>query len=519
MKLFVDRNRTLLPRIDRIYLVTRLLVLGSLFWFAFSNRHISLTDYRYLMVIGTYAAHALFFYLTIRGTFDIKLAYLSSIIYDLILIPLLIVNSGGADTAFSLLYFITISVAAYVLTVWFSLAIVLLISAVYVMISVSFFSVEFGFDLTMRLLFFWVDYLVVLYASEYIRKSEHRLLKLLNTLNMRTSELEKSQVHLEMIYENTRILASILDTDSLVNEVMRLMGNLMHYEAFAIVFKDKQDNYYYRARFTGTQRNYHLQAIDMRRMALVKKVAEMKESIIVNDISSRDDYLPLNKNSKSIMLSPMAAHGRTNGFLIAESTDSNRFKDKDQQMLTAISHSAALALENAELHKRTEELTVIDGLTETYNYRYFMQKLQEEKRRALRYNLPLSLIMVDIDYFKKLNDTYGHETGNMVLHQLSGVIKQCIRDVDIFSRYGGEEFAIILPQTPQQEAHVIGERIRDRVEQTIFNGTDNHKIRITVSVGLSSFPENGRSQEELVSVADKALYKAKGDGRNQVCIS
>ncbi len=126
--------------------------------------------------------------------------------------------------------------------------------------------------------------------------------------------------------------------------------------------------------------------------------------------------------------------------------------DREEQFLSILARSTALALENAELHKRTEELTIIDELTETYNYRYFIQKLQEEKKRALRYDLPVSLIMVDIDWFKKLNDTYGHEIGNVVLKDLSRIIKRCIRDVDIFARYGGEEFVIILPQTASVEA-------------------------------------------------------------------
>ena len=126
-----------------------------------------------------------------------------------------------------------------------------------------------------------------------------------------------------------------------------------------------------------------------------------------------------------------------------------------------------MALENAELHKRTEELTIIDELTETFNYRYFVQKLQEEKRRALRYTVPLSLIMVDIDWFKKLNDSYGHEVGNIVLKDISSIIKRCVRDVDLFARYGGEEFAVILPQTGVGEAHRIGERIREQVEKAI----------------------------------------------------
>ena len=187
-------------------------------------------------------------------------------------------------------------------------------------------------------------------------------------------------------------------------------------------------------------------------------------------------------------------------------------------MVSVVARSAALALENAQLHRKTEELTVIDELTETYNYRYFIQKLEEEKRRALRYHLPLSLVMVDIDWFKKLNDTYGHEAGNVVLARLSAVIKRCIRDVDIFARYGGEEFAIILPQTALNEASRIGERIRHQVERTIIDAGRAGRIRITVSVGVSSFPENGKSEEELVSVADQALYRAKGEGRNLVCV-
>ena len=177
-----------------------------------------------------------------------------------------------------------------------------------------------------------------------------------------------------------------------------------------------------------------------------------------------------------------------------------------------------MALENAELHKRTEELTIIDELTETFNYRYFVQKLQEEKRRALRYTVPLSLIMVDIDWFKKLNDTYGHEVGNVVLREISNIIKRCVRDVDLFARYGGEEFAVILPQTGVGEAHRIGERIREQVEKTVVDAGSAGKLRVTVSVGISSFPENGKSHEELVTVADQALYKAKGEGKNLVCV-
>jgi diguanylate cyclase (GGDEF)-like protein len=213
----------------------------------------------------------------------------------------------------------------------------------------------------------------------------------------------------------------------------------------------------------------------------------------------------------------MTSHGKIRGLLVAESVNAGDFTEKDVKLLSIVARSAALALENAALHKRTEELTIIDELTLAYNYRFFVQKLEEEKKRALRYDLPLSLIMVDIDWFKKINDSYGHEIGNVVLRELSKVIKSCIRDVDIFARYGGEEFVVILPQTPQIEARRIGERIRERVEETIIDVDVEGNLRITVSVGVTSFPENGKSHEEIVSIADQALYRAKGMGKNLVC--
>ncbi|RKX32835.1 MAG: GGDEF domain-containing protein, partial [Candidatus Zixiibacteriota bacterium] len=195
------------------------------------------------------------------------------------------------------------------------------------------------------------------------------------------------------------------------------------------------------------------------------------------------------------------------------------FTEKDLKILSVVARSGAMALDNATLHKRMEELTITDELTGIFNYRYFALKLKEEQRRAARYNLPLSLIMIDIDWFKKFNDTYGHEVGNIVLQNITMVVKKCIRDVDIFARYGGEEFVIILPQTPSYEVASIGERIRQSIETSTFGGSDGiPELSVTVSVGVSSYPENGKPNEELLSVVDQALYRAKGSGKNKVCV-
>jgi len=518
MKLFLDRNKTLLPRIDVIYLLTRVMALSGIVWYTFFGEGESLDYNLFYFIIGTFVVHLAVFYMAVRGKFDIKLAYLSAIVYDLILIPTLIMQTSGINSSFYLMYYLTISVAAYVLTFWYATSFSLIATATY--LAAIFADLEYAslFDITMRFGFIWAYFLAISYASEYLRRSESRLLNLFDTLNLRTSELEKSQAHLEVIYENSRILASILDIESVVREVMKIMGEILGYDSYAIVFRDREGKFYYRARSVDGHTSLHPKPCDKEGVSLIKKVVEMGEAVSIKNAMTRQDYTVINEHTRSIMLVPLSSHGFTMGVLIAESNEANRFRERDQQMLSIVSRSAAMALENAELHRRTEELTINDELTATYNYRYFVQKLQEEKRRAARYMLPFSLIMVDIDWFKKLNDSYGHEVGNVVLKQLSEIIKSCIRDVDIFCRYGGEEFVVILPQTPQVEASGIAERIRQQVEEAVLLIENAGRLKITVSIGVTSFPENGKSQEDILAVADQALYRAKGGGRNLVCI-
>ncbi len=517
MKLFFDRNKTLLPRVDKIYLIARGMVLLSLVWVVFFSQFESAHDIIFNIVLGTYFIHLIIFYMATASKFDIKLAYLSTIIYDLVFIPLLIMSTGEIHSSYFLLYLLTVSVAAYVLTNIFSFSILLLVTFSYLFSVSQSFQLNDLLNVTLNIGFFWVYFVAIVYASEFMHKSEKRLLKLLDTLNMRTSELEKNQAHLELIYENSRVLASILDTDSVVSELMNLLGRLLRFEGYAVIFQDADDRFYYRARFQNKQNNFQIEALPEFAVELLDKIGKQNSTIMIKDVTKRDDYKLLNKNSRSVMIVPMTAHDDLRGIIIAEASKAGAFKDKDLQMLSAVARSAALALENAELHKQTEALTVTDGLTSTYNYRYFARKLEEEKRRASRYSLALSLIMIDIDFFKKLNDTHGHESGNLVLVGLAGIIKECVRDVDIFARYGGEEFAIILPQTPLKDALVIGERIRQQVSEFPFKSDKGVELKVTVSVGLSSYPENGRSHEELVSLADQAMYRAKDNGRNLVC--
>ncbi len=457
--------------------------------------------------------------MSFRGKYDLKKAYLSIIIFDLVFISVLVKLSGSFNSDFYLLYYLTASFSAYILTFPIALMLTGLASITYALLVLSGLQAHEVVPMIIRLGFMWFLLFAISYVSEFIRRSERRLLNLFDTLNLRTSELEKSQAHLEMIYENSRVLAGMLDVDGVIEEVMRIMGDLLTYPASGLLLVGAGGNLIYRGRNIGGQTNFHLKAVDGHRQELLKMVISQSETVTVVDISGRNDYQPLKSSSRSIMIVPMIAHGKIIGLLTAESPQVGAFSERDEKMLSVVARSAAMALDNALLHRKLEEMTITDELTGIFNYRYFAEKLKEEQRRAARYNLPLSLIMLDIDWFKKFNDTYGHEVGNIVLKGITSVIKKCIRDVDIFCRYGGEEFVVILPQTPQIEVTRIGERIRQQVEAAGFSGGDNiPELKVTVSVGVTSFPENGKPHEEILSIADQALYRAKGAGKNLVCV-
>ncbi|HID07947.1 MAG TPA: GGDEF domain-containing protein [Armatimonadetes bacterium] len=173
-------------------------------------------------------------------------------------------------------------------------------------------------------------------------------------------------------------------------------------------------------------------------------------------------------------------------------------------------------MENAHLYEEVERLATTDGLTGLYEHRYFQEALENELRRGLRYKHPTSLMMIDIDHFKELNDTYGHQVGDDVLRRLAEVLRSQAREHDIVARYGGEEFALLLPVTPKEGALAAAARLRHAVEVTPFRAREE-TIHITVSVGIATCPSDATTRDTLIDKADQALYAAKRRGRNRVC--
>jgi diguanylate cyclase (GGDEF)-like protein len=171
--------------------------------------------------------------------------------------------------------------------------------------------------------------------------------------------------------------------------------------------------------------------------------------------------------------------------------------------------------ELSDVNARLERLAVTDGLTGLYNHRRFQEALHAELLRCERHKRPLAVLMIDVDFFKRVNDTKGHPVGDVLLRRLGEVLSQDLRQTDLVARYGGEEFAVLLPETTKTEAFQVAERMREAVEQGL-NTTMQWGQKITVSLGVATFPEDAKTAELLLEAADQALYTAKRQGRNRV---
>jgi diguanylate cyclase (GGDEF)-like protein len=167
------------------------------------------------------------------------------------------------------------------------------------------------------------------------------------------------------------------------------------------------------------------------------------------------------------------------------------------------------------LNARLERLAVTDGLTGVYNHRRFQEAINAELLRSERHKRPMGVLMIDVDFFKKVNDAMGHPAGDELLRRLAEVLSADLRQTDLIARYGGEEFAVVLPETTKSEALQVGERMRLAVEEKLNRGTP-WPTKVTVSVGVATYPEDGKTPEQLISAADQAMYVAKRQGRNRV---
>jgi diguanylate cyclase (GGDEF)-like protein len=332
-----------------------------------------------------------------------------------------------------------------------------------------------------------------------------------------------------LIFKNLNILRSTINAISMsfeIKEIIESAGNnlpnLFDFSSFGVLWKEGLLLYLYQDEscppsFTqevgdNMVRVFSIlgeEPIDVDRLTLQVEKRNFRPKQMVMDSKS---------TLKSHLTLPLAMEGEIIGCISLNSDQSNAFDAQDLQFFSVIGYQMAATLKHFQRFSSIQSMAIYDTLTGLYNRRSFEERLGIETQKSFYGSTPVSLVMVDIDLFKKVNDTFGHLEGDKVLCEIASLLKTSVRKKDTVARYGGEEFVLILSGAGLEESAMIAERIRRLVENTPVQMAQA-QINLTVSLGISNFPiHRPQSKEELVKMADLALYEAKRGGRNKVCI-
>jgi diguanylate cyclase (GGDEF)-like protein len=246
--------------------------------------------------------------------------------------------------------------------------------------------------------------------------------------------------------------------------------------------------------------------------------------LIIRDLSLEGPFkhqlLLRRLRARSVLCVPIVSKKKTLGVLeMVNKISGEPFERGDADLLLKLVDHAAIALERASLYQQMSDLAVTDDLTKLYNFRHLDRALENEIRRGQRYGSKVSLVFLDMDYFKNVNDQYGHLRGSKVLVEVAQLLVRSLRDVDIVARYGGDEFVIVLPQTSVQSTLKIMERVQEVLRKSEFLKEDGLRLKLSASFGIAGFPDHAKNKADLVRLADQAMYRAKGLGRDRICVS
>ena len=328
---------------------------------------------------------------------------------------------------------------------------------------------------------------------------------------------------LEAVNDVAILLGSTLELPRVLQLVMDRIQTLIRAEAAHLLLADEQTGELVYKVVLDEKR----ETIEGKRLKSGKGVAgwvfQRGEPVLISNSQTETRFYPeidalAGLPSKSILCVPLKNKDNILGVIqVVNRSDVAPFTLSDLSLLSSFAIHAAIAIDNAKLYWEIKELAIRDSLTGLYNFRYFRERLIEETERSQRFIHPLSLIFLDLDHFKKVNDTYGHLAGDEVLKETSSIISKNIRSIDIPARYGGEEFALLLPETGKDLALRAAERIRRLIEiHPFLGGYLPSPIKMTTSAGVATFPDDTMAPLELIKIADQALYRAKEAGRNRV---
>jgi diguanylate cyclase (GGDEF)-like protein len=329
------------------------------------------------------------------------------------------------------------------------------------------------------------------------------------------SEHDKRVQQLNTFNEIGQALTSTLDLKEILNIVMEKISELLKPKNWSLLLIDEKSNDLYFEIVVGEG----LESIKNMRLKIGEGiagwVAKEAKPVLVPDVSKDPRFSDkVDETSdfvtKSIVCVPMKSKGKCLGVIeLINKFEEEAFGEEDLLMLMILADYTAIAIENSSYLQKVEELTITDDLTKLYNSRHLYRFLDYEVERSRRFKMNLSMIFFDLDKFKDVNDTHGHLIGSKLLKEIASVISTILRKVDMACRYGGDEFIIVMPQTSKEQAYLAAQKFRELINNHLFLKDDGINLHITASFGVSSYPQDAKSNLELINLADRAMYQIK----------
>jgi diguanylate cyclase (GGDEF)-like protein len=331
--------------------------------------------------------------------------------------------------------------------------------------------------------------------------------------------LDRKLYEATILSEIGRVARHLVNFDETFSSVMELIGRVVDFTVGAMVFIEVDDLDI----FLGLHFPASPAAIENFKANILEVVFKHRAGAPFASITSRILAIGASISDRSeetvlrdFALYPITTNDSLSGLLALAGQSIGRMTQETRDLLGRVANQSHIVCENSLLIERLRDLSIRDGLTEIYNHRHSLELLNGEFGRVGRYNESLSVMMIDIDHFKKINDRYGHQVGDAILREVARLLTGALRSVDALGRYGGEEFVVMLPHTRYDEARQTAERLRAIVEKHVFRAYDR-ELRLTVSVGVAAYPSAGiENPGALIRESDRALYRAKQAGRNRV---
>jgi diguanylate cyclase (GGDEF)-like protein len=328
-------------------------------------------------------------------------------------------------------------------------------------------------------------------------------------------DVQRTRDELSVLYEAAKAISSSLEMEAVLETLVHVICRAFGYEYGAILLVDERAGELVIEATHGYPpgtRGYRVSS----GKGITGWVQRTGKPELIADVRVDPRYIPVSPQAVAEIAVPLIREGRVIGVFNVESTRPGALGERDVNILTALAGYATIAIQNARLFAQTEHLATTDGLTGLFNHRHLHQAMERMLEHCHREERPLALIMLEIDNFKRYNDTYGHQRGDEVLRIVAEMLRKGSRATDIVARYGGDEFMIVLPDTRKDTAGEVGERLRRAIEAYPFRLGENIVTNVTLSVGIAASPDDGETVDALVDAVDRAQYSAKRTGGNKV---